>query len=56
MNNFGNISTKYTNFKNPGSFTSIQSFKRNNEELKENDIKTVLTKLPTHTLHKNIYK
>jgi len=56
MNNFGNISTKYTNFKNPGSFTSIQSFKRNNEELKENDIKTVLTKLPTYTLHKNIYK
>ena len=45
------IIDKYTDIKNPGSFSGLSGFNKNNKKLKKTNIKNSLLTLPTYTLH-----
>ena len=50
------IINKYTDPANPGSFSGLSGFKKNNIEYKNNkNVSKTLRALPTYTLHKKIY-
>ena len=50
------IIKKYTDIKNPGSFTSANTFVKNNPQYKLNQTYEALSEVPSYTLHKNILK
>ena len=46
------IFTKYFDFSNPGSFSGVSGFKKNNPEFKTKEIKEYLSGTETYTYHK----
>lgn len=50
------ILSKYTNFKNAGSFSSAKAIHDNNKDLKLNQIEKTLSTIPAYSLHKKTIK
>ena len=51
-----NIIDSYTNIKNPGSFSGLSGFLKNNKKIKKSDALSALNKLETFTLHNPVRK
>ena len=47
---------KYYDFLNPGSFSEIKGFRKNNPEFKNKHITTYLKGAPTYTYHKQFVR
>ena len=50
------IKNKYTDIINPGSFSGVNSFIKNNPKFKINEVKKALESIEAYTLHKPVIK